>query len=181
MSDLVSAGKALYWGTSEWSADEIRAAWDFADRNHLHKPVVEQPQYNLLWRDRVEKEYAPLYDDVGLGLTTWSPLSSGLLTGKYVEGIPKGSRGSLPGYEWLRGTLTDPGNNAKVRALKAIADELGVSLAALAIAWCAANPHVSTVITGASRTDQVEENMRALDVLALLTGDVLARIDAAVA
>ena len=117
MSDMISAGKALYWGTSEWSAEEIREAWDIADRHHLHKPVVEQPQYNLFWRDRVEKEYAPLYDGIGLGLTTWSPLASGLLTGKYLDGVPDGSRATLPGYEWLRNLLTDKERNEKVREL----------------------------------------------------------------
>ena len=108
MSDIISSGKALYWGTSEWTGAEIRAAWDIADRHHLHKPVVEQPQYNLFERQKVEQDYARLYDDIGLGLTTWSPLASGLLTGKYLDGIPEGSRAALPGYEWLRGMLTDP-------------------------------------------------------------------------
>ena len=117
MSDMISAGKALYWGTSEWSAESLREAWDIADRHHLHKPVVEQPQYNLLWRDRVEEEYAPLYDSIGLGLTTWSPLSSGLLTGKYLDGVPEGSRATLPGYEWLRDLLTDADRNQKVAGL----------------------------------------------------------------
>ena len=144
MSDIIDAGKALYWGTSEWSADEIRAAWDIADRRNLHKPVVEQPQYNLFERRRVEKEYARLYEDIGLGLTTWSPLASGLLSGKYVDGIPEGSRASLPGYEWLRDVLTDPERNKKVRRLQDVADRFDATLSQLAIAWCAANPHVST-------------------------------------
>src|SRR3974390_3026008 len=134
MSDIVSSGKALYWGTSEWTPDEIRAAWEIAERHHLHKPVMEQPQYNLLHRMRVEREYARLYEDIGLGLTTWSPLGSGLLTGKYVDGIPEGSRATLPGYEWLRGLLTDPGRNQKVRSLQSIAEELDCTLAQLAIA-----------------------------------------------
>jgi len=179
MSDIVSSGKALYWGTSEWTADEIRAAWDIADRHHLHKPVMEQPQYHLLERRRVEREYTRLYDDIGLGLTTWSPLASGLLTGKYLDGVPEGSRASLPGYEWLRDTLTDPAANEKVRDLKVIADELGCELAQLALAWCAKNPHVSTVITGASRAEQVRENLGALEVLERLDDDVMARIKAA--
>ena len=179
MSDIVSSGKALYWGTSEWTAHEIRTAWDVAERHHLHKPVMEQPQYHLFERERVEREYAPLYDDLGLGLTTWSPLASGLLTGKYLDGVPDGSRASLPGYEWLRDTLTDPAANEKVRNLKAIADDLGCELGQLALAWCAKNPHVSTVITGASRADQVRENLGALDVLDRLDNDVMARIDAA--
>jgi voltage-dependent potassium channel beta subunit len=176
MSDIVSSGKALYWGTSEWSADEIRAAWDIADRHHLHKPVVEQPQYNLFERRKVEREYARLYDDIGLGLTTWSPLASGLLSGKYLDGVPEGSRASLPGYEWLAELLTDPKSNDKLHALTAIADRLDCTLSQLAIAWCASNPNVSTVITGASRVEQVHENLAAIDVLAKLTPDVLAEI-----
>ncbi len=181
MSDIVSSGKALYWGTSEWSAEEIRAAWEIAERHHLHKPVVEQPQYNLFERRRVEREYARLYEDLGIGLTTWSPLASGLLSGKYVDGIPEGSRASLPGYEWLRDLLTDERKNAQVTELAAVADRLGVSVAQLAIAWCAANPDVSTVITGASRVEQVHENLKALDALAQLTPEVLAELDAIVA
>jgi voltage-dependent potassium channel beta subunit len=181
MSDIVSSGKALYWGTSEWTADEIRAAWEIAERHHLHKPVMEQPQYHLFERTKVEDEYARLYDDIGLGLTTWSPLASGLLTGKYLNGIPEGSRASLPGYEWLRARLTDKEENAKVQRLKDIADRLGGTLSQLAIAWCAANPHVSTVITGASNVDQVNENMKSLDILEQLTPEVLAEIDAAIA
>jgi voltage-dependent potassium channel beta subunit len=176
MSDIISAGKAHYWGTSEWSADEIRAAWEIAERHHLHKPVTEQPQYNMFERRRVEIEYARLYEDIGLGLTTWSPLASGLLSGKYIDGIPEGSRATLPGYEWLKERLTDTARNEKVRALAGVADELGCTLSQLAIAWCAANPHVSTVITGASRPEQVVENMGALDVLARLDADLLARI-----
>jgi len=179
MSDMVSAGKALYWGTSEWSADEIRAAWEVAERHHLHKPVVEQPQYNLLEREKVEREYARLYEDIGIGLTVWSPLASGLLTGKYLDGVPAQSRASLPGYEWLRGQLTNPRGNEKVRALKAISDELGCTLAQLSLAWCTKNPNVSTVITGASRVDQVLENMKALEVASLLDDSVMARIDQA--
>ena len=178
MSDMVSRGQALYWGTSEWSADEIRAAWLIADKHHLHKPVVEQPQYNILHRTRVEKEYARLYEDIGLGTTIWSPLASGLLTGKYQNGIPAGSRASLPGYEWLKDSLTDPANLAKVDQLQAIATELGVSLTHLSLAWCVKNPHVSTVITGASNAAQVRDNMAALDVVPLLTDEIMARIDA---
>ncbi|MEN9822220.1 MAG: hypothetical protein RLZ04_646 [Actinomycetota bacterium] len=181
MSDMISTGKALYWGTSEWSADEIRAAWLIADRHHLHKPVVEQPQYNLLTRDRVEKEYARLYDEIGLGTTIWSPLASGLLTGKYRDGVPADSRGALPGYEWLAERLSDERSLAKVERLRPIAEELGCSMAQMAIAWCAANPRVSTVITGASRPSQVLENFAALDVLPLLTPEVMTRIGTAVA
>ena len=178
MSDMITQGKALYWGTSEWPAAAIQEAWDVADRHHLHKPVVEQPQYNLLWRDRVEKEYAPLYDGIGLGLTTWSPLSSGLLTGKYLDGVPAGSRATLPGYEWLSNLLTDPDRNAKVRELKQVSDDLGCTLAQLALAWCVKNPHVSSVITGASRAEQVHENLAALDVVPALTDEVMGRIAA---
>ena len=177
MSAMISQGKALYWGTSEWAADEIRAAYDIADRHHLHKPLMEQPQYNILWRERVEKEYARLYGDIGLGTTIWSPLASGLLTGKYLNGIPEGSRASLPGYEWLQGSLTDPARNKKVADLKVIADELDVTLAQFSLAWCAMNPHVSTVITGASNAAQVRENMTALDVLPLLTPEIMERVN----
>lgn len=181
MSDIVSSGKASYWGTSEWTADEIRAAWAIADRHHLHKPVMEQPQYNLLERRRVEKEYRRLSEDIGLGLTTWSPLASGLLSGKYLDGVPEGSRATLPGYGWLRKLLTDPVKNEKVARLAHIADDLGCTLSQLAIAWCTKNPHVSTVITGASRPDQVHENMGALGVVEALDAAILARIDTAVA
>ena len=181
MSDIVSSGKALYWGTSEWAADEIRAAWEIAERHHLHKPVVEQPQYNLLDRKRVEEEYARLYTDLGLGTTIWSPLASGLLTGKYKDGIPSDSRGALAGYEWLSDVLSDGTALAKVERLRPIAAELGCTLAQMCLAWCASNPNVSTVITGASRPSQVTENFAAIDVLPLLTPDVLARISAAVA
>jgi voltage-dependent potassium channel beta subunit len=175
-SDIVSSGKALYWGTSEWTADEIRAAWEIAERHHLHKPVMEQPQYNLLERRKVEREFARLYDDIGLGLTTWSPLASGLLTGKYLDGVPDDSRAALPGYEWLRSTLTSGRHDEKVRKLADIAAGLDASLAQLAIAWCARNPHVSTVITGASRVEQVTENLLALDVLERLDDDTMAAI-----
>ena len=180
MSDIVASGQATYWGTSEWTADEIRAAWEIADRHHLHKPVVEQPEYNILRRRRVEREYARLYEDVGLGLTTWSPLASGLLTGKYLDGVPKDSRATLPGYEWLREMLTDPASNAKVRKLQSIAEELGCSLAQLSLAWCAKNPHVSSVITGASRPEQVTDNLGALDVIPRLDDELLKRMKDAV-
>jgi voltage-dependent potassium channel beta subunit len=181
MSDIVSSGKALYWGTSEWSADEIRAAYEIAERHHLHKPVMEQPQYNLLARRKVEREYKRLYTDIGLGTTIWSPLASGLLTGKYLDGVPEGSRAELPGYEWLKDRLTAEDANAKVRRLKDVADDLGCSLAQLSIAWCASNPDVSTVILGASRVEQVHENLKALDVLEQIDDEVKARIEEAVA
>jgi voltage-dependent potassium channel beta subunit len=177
MHDVITSGKALYWGTSEWTADEIRAAWEIAERHHLHKPVVEQPQYNMFDRRRVEQEYARLYDDLGIGLTTWSPLKSGLLTGKYSGGIPDDSRGALAGYEWLSDSLTDQRANEQVQQLKPIADELGCTLAQLAIAWCATNPNVSSVITGASKVEQVEQNFGALDVIDRLDVDMLDRIN----
>ncbi|MBW7882967.1 MAG: aldo/keto reductase [Caldilineaceae bacterium] len=177
MDDIIRQGKAIYWGTSEWSADELRAAWEIAERHHLHKPQMEQPQYNMIHRARVEKEYARLYGDIGLGLTTWSPLASGLLTGKYNQGVPSDSRANLPGYEWLKNMLTDPGRLETVRNLQPVADDLGCTMAQLALAWCVANPHVSTVITGASRVEQVSENMKALEVVPKLTTDVMARID----
>lgn len=180
MSDAIERGWALYWGTSEWTADEIRAAYEIAERHHLHKPVVEQPQYNMLSRRRVEKEYARLYEDIGLGLTTWSPLASGLLTGKYIDGIPEDSRAALSGYEWLQDRVTDEEATAKVRAVVEVADGLDCTPAQLAIAWCAKNPHVSSVITGASKVSQVEENMRALDVMDRLSDDTMARIAAIV-
>lgn len=181
MHDIIERGKALYWGTSEWSADEIRAAWEIAERHHLRKPVVEQPQYNLFARRRVEQEYHRLYEDIGLGLTTWSPLASGVLTGKYLDGIPQGSRGTIAGYEWLHERLNDVGKKHAVRALLPIAADLGCSLAQLSLAWCLRNPRVSTVITGASRPAQVVENMKALDVLPRLSDEIAARMDAACA
>ena len=168
MHMMVESGKALYWGTSEWSAEELREAWDIAEKHHLHKPQMEQPQYNLFTRRRVEREYERLYDGIGLGLTTWSPLASGILTGKYADGIPSGSRLALPGYEWLQSALT-PARVAAAKRLGAIAKDLGATTAQLALAWCAHNPHVSTVITGASRPEQVRENMKALDLLPKLT------------
>lgn len=181
MNDIIVQGKALYWGTSEWSADDIRAAWAVADRHGWHKPQMEQPQYHLFHRRRVEQEYARLYEDIGLGLTTWSPLASGLLTGKYQGGVPEGSRGALENMAFLREGLTHPAKNAAVARLKPIADELGCSTAQLAIAWAARDPRVSTVITGASRLEQLQSNLGALAVVERLTPEVLARIDQATA
>lgn len=178
MSDMITQGKALYWGTSEWSAAEIRAAWDIADRHHLHKPVMEQPQYHLFHRKRVEQEYARLYEDIGLGLTTWSPLASGLLTGKYKDGIPPGSRGAMESMSFLTKSLADAAKNAAVVKLEGIAAELGCSVAQLAIAWVAKNPRVSSVITGASKLSQLQSNLGAVDVIAKLTPEVMAKIDA---
>ena len=179
MHDIVTSGKALYWGTSEWSAEEIRAAWEIAERHHLHKPVVEQPQYNLLERDRVEKEYARLYEDLGIGLTTWSPLASGILTGKYLDGIPDDSRGALEGYEWMREFLTSAKYTDGVKALQEIAAELNCTMAQLAVAWCARNPNVSSVILGASRVEQLRENLGALEVLDQLDDELVGRMEAA--
>ncbi len=177
MHDIVARGKALYWGTSEWSAAEIRAAWDIAERHHLHKPIVEQPQYHLFHRQRVEVEYARLYEDIGLGLTTWSPLASGLLTGKYRDGVPAGSRGAMENLAWLRDGLTDTAKNAAVGRLAGVAADLGCTLAQLAIAWCNRNPRVSSVILGASRAPQLHDNLGALAMTPKLTPEVLARID----
>lgn len=179
MSDIVDSGRALYWGTSEWSADQIREAITVAEKHHLHKPVTEQPEYNLLERERFEVEYKPIFDEFGYGATIWSPLASGLLTGKYRDGVPEDSRGALPGYGWLAKAITDPVRIAKVENLRPITEELGCTMAQLALAWCATNPNVSTVITGASKPTQVSENFAALAVIPQLTPDVLARIDAA--
>jgi len=181
MNDLIVQGKALYWGTSEWPADAIRAAWELAERHGWHKPVVEQPQYHLFHRRRVELEYARLYDECGLGLTTWSPLASGLLTGKYRSGIPQGSRGALQTMAFLRDGLTSPARNVAVAALEPIAAELGATPAQLAIAWAARNPRVSSVITGASQLPQLESNLAAAALIDKLTPEVLARIDAVTA
>ncbi|MBW8828255.1 MAG: aldo/keto reductase [Burkholderiales bacterium] len=177
MSDMITRGKALYWGTSEWSAADIRAAWDIADRHHLHKPVTEQPQYHLFHRKRVEEEYARLYEDIGLGLTTWSPLASGLLTGKYKNGIPSDSRGAMKSMGFLEKGLTDDLKNAAVAKLEGVAAELGCNVSQLAIAWVAKNPHVSTVITGASKISQLQSNLGAEAVVPKLTPEVLARMD----
>jgi voltage-dependent potassium channel beta subunit len=179
MNDIITQGKALYWGTSEWSAADIRAAWDIAERHGWHKPVMEQPQYHLFHRQRVEQEYARLYEDIGLGLTTWSPLASGLLTGKYRDGVPEGSRGAMESMGFLRDGLLDPAKNAAVDTLAAIAAELGATPAQLAIAWVAKNPRVSSVITGASKAAQLQQNLGALTVLDKLTPEVMARIDGA--
>ena len=179
MHDIVARGKAVYWGTSEWSAAEFSEAWQIADKHHLHKPVMEQPQYNMLTREKFEREFARLYRDLGLGTTIWSPLASGLLTGKYNDGIPADSRANLKGYEWLKPQITDPARIAAVKKLVPIAADLGISLAHLAIAWCLKNPNVSTVITGASRVEQVRDNMKAADAVENLTPEVMARIDEA--
>ncbi len=179
MHNIIEWGKALYWGTSEWEAPQILEAIEIAERNHLHKPVVEQPVYNLLERHRFGPDYDPVYKEHGLGSTTWSPLASGLLTGKYNDGVPSDSRGALPGYEWLRELLTDESRLDKVRALAPIAEQMGATLAQFSIAWCLQNPSVSTVLTGASRVEQFRENMKALDFVDAFTPDVMAAIDVA--
>jgi voltage-dependent potassium channel beta subunit len=178
MDIVIKQGKAFYWGTSEWRAADIMRADGIARQYGLTPPTMEQPQYNMFVRERVEQEYLPLYQELGYGTTIWSPLASGLLTGKYNDGIPADSRAALQGYAWLRDTVITEDSVAKVRQLKPIADDLGCTLAQLGLAWCLKNPHVSSVITGASRAAQVTENMRALDVVPRLTDDVMARIEA---
>ncbi len=180
MSELVSAHKAHYWGTSEWSADEIRGAIAIARENHLHAPVVEQPQYNLLERNRVEVEYKRLLEEEGIGLTTWSPLASGILTGKYRDGIPPGSRASLAGYEWLAPYVTDPKRQRVAEELAKVARNLDLTPSQLAIAWCLLNPNVSTVILGATSQKQLEENLSAASVLDRIDQAARAQIDAIV-
>jgi aryl-alcohol dehydrogenase-like predicted oxidoreductase len=181
MHDLIVQGKVLYWGTSEWSASQIEAAHAVCDHLRLHHPQMEQPQYNLFHRSRVEKEYAQLYRSPGLGTTIWSPLGSGLLTGKYGKGVPKGARLNVPGLEWLREeVLKKPGVEKRVAAvprLAAVAKGLGTSLPCMAIAWCLKNPNVSTVILGASRVEQLRENLGALDLLDRLTPPVMRELD----
>lgn len=180
MNHIINQGKAFYWGTSEWTAQQIMEAYGIARREHLIPPLMEQPEYNMFRREKIEKEYLPLYNEVGLGTTIWSPLASGLLTGKYVDGIPEGSRLNLKGYEWLRDwILNEDGKkrNAKVKDLIPIAKEIGVTMPELAIAWCLKNPNVSTVITGASNADQVKQNMKALDAVEKLTVEVMERIE----
>ena len=181
MHDIVRAGKALYWGTSEWPARAIRESWNIAEKHHLAKPVMEQPEYNLFHRGRVEYEYAPLVRALGLGLTTWSPLAGGLLTGKYRDGIPPGSRGADERHAYLRGELLNARCNAAVSQLAIVAAELGGSVAQLALAWAVRNPAVSTVILGASRPQQLAENLGALQMLPKLTPTVLRTMEAAVA
>jgi voltage-dependent potassium channel beta subunit len=180
MSHLVDRGLVFYWGTSEWPAVRIQEAFAVARRERLVPPTMEQPEYNLFRRERMEKEYLPLFRAYGLGTTVWSPLASGILTGKYAKGIPEGSRMDLPNYAWLRREIEGEEGRARleiVRRLTPVASELGVTLAQLALAWCLKNPHVSTVLTGASRPEQVTENLGALEVLPRLTPEVMDRIE----
>jgi len=180
MDQVIRQGKAFYWGTSEWSAADIMRADAIAREHHLRPPSMEQPQYNLLHRERFEKEYQPLYRELGYGTTIWSPLASGVLTGKYNNGIPENSRATLKGYDWLRESVLTETNLEKARKLDQVAKDLGISMAAMSLAWCLKNPNVSTVITGASRVEQVHENLKAAEAVSLLTDDVIERIESIV-
>lgn len=180
MHNIIDWGKALYWGTSEWPAADILSAIEIAEKHHLHKPVVEQTQYNMFNRTRFEVEYARLFKDYRYGSTIWSPLAGGLLTGKYNNGIPADSRGALKGYEWLRERFTDQQALEKVKQLGDLANEIGIPLSRMALAWVLKNPNVSTAITGASKVEQVVENMKAVESVSLLTPDVMTRIEAIV-
>ena len=180
MNHVINQGKAFYWGTSEWSAQQIMQAYAIARREHLIPPLMEQPQYHMFHRERVEVEYAHLYKEIGLGTTIWSPLASGILTGKYNQGMPEGTRATLEGYEWLRKIFENEEAQRRIKKvglMMPIAEELGCSMAQLALAWLLKNPNVSTVITGASRAEQVTENMKALEVVDKLTDDVMQRIE----
>ena len=179
MHNIIEWGKAFYWGTSQWDADEIVTAINIAERHHLHKPVTEQPEYNLFERARFEKQYARLFRDYGYGATTFSPLASGMLTGKYLNGIPEDSRAALKGNDWLHDSVTDQDKLAKLRALLPIAEELGCTLSQLSIAWVLKNPNVSTVITGASRVEQLDENLKAAEIAPRLTPEIIKRTDEA--
>jgi len=177
MHNIIEQGKALYWGTSEWEAADVLKAIEIGERHHLHKPVVEQPVYNLFEQHRFSREYDPVYQDYGYGSATWSPLASGLLTGKYSEGIPDDSRGARKELDWLQEDLKDSERLAKVSALIPLAEQMGASLAQFSLAWCLQNPYVSTVMTGASRVEQVHENMKAIDFVDRFTPDVMNEID----
>lgn len=177
MNILLQQGKILYWGTSEWSAAEIMEAIKVAKENHLIGPTMEQPQYNMLERNKLEKEYYLLFRDHGIGTTVWSPLASGLLTGKYNESDPGDTRLHMAGLDWLKNRTLAEESIEKARKIKSVADELGVSMPKLALAWCLKNPHVSTVILGASKAVQLKENLTALEVLPLLTDEVMSRLE----
>ncbi|MDZ7718430.1 MAG: aldo/keto reductase [Balneolaceae bacterium] len=181
MNQVINEGKAFYWGTSEWSSEQIREAYQIARREQLRPPLMEQPQYNMFKRDKVEGEYSRLYDEIGLGTTIWSPLASGLLTGKYNDGIPEDSRLAMENYDWLREKLleTESGKQKlqKVEKLADIADEADISMPEMALAWCLKNPNVSTVITGASKPEQVRENMKAIEKVDKLTDNLMEKIE----
>lgn len=177
MNTLIQQGKILYWGTSEWSGVEIMEAHRIAQLHHLIGPTMEQPEYNLFNRHKIENEYLEVFKNVGLGTTIWSPLATGLLTGKYNDGIPEGSRLAIPGFEWLKERALLEEKLNKVKAGQIIADELGCSMAALSIAWCIKNPNVSTAILGATKKEQLTENLKALDVLPKLNTEVMTKID----
>lgn len=183
MNDLIRQGKVLYWGTSEWNAQQLTEAHTFARQNHLIGPTMEQPEYNLFTRQKVESDYVPLYETFGLGTTIWSPLASGVLTGKYNRGIPQDSRMNVKGYEWLKARYENPEGRSRIEKaiqLEGMAKEMGVSLTHLCLAWCASNPRVSSVILGASKPEQVSENLGALEVLPKMTVDILDRIESIV-
>lgn len=177
MHNIIERGKALYWGTSEWSVAEVVTAIEIAERHHLHKPVVEQPVYNLFERHRFTPEYERMYRHYGYGSTTWSPLASGLLTGKYQAGIPDGSRGALENFGWMQGQFTAVDRLEKVSALEPIAQQMGATLTQFSLAWCLQNPYVSTVMTGSSRVEQVQENMQAPGFVDRFTPEVMDEID----
>lgn len=180
MNQIINQGKAFYWGTSEWNSTQIMEAYQIARREHLIPPLMEQPEYNMFRRDKIEKDFLPLYEKIGLGTTIWSPLASGILTGKYNDEIPSGTRINLPNYEWLkRNILSEEGKKKieKVKKLKPLADELGITLSEMSLAWCLKNPNVSTVITGASKPEQVKQNMKSLSVVEKLTKEVIEKIE----
>ncbi len=177
MHTIIERGQALYWGTSVWEAADVITAIEIAERHHLHKPIVEQPIYNLFDRHRLGPDYRPVYEDHGLGSTIFSPLANGMLTGKYLDGIPDDSRGGREDFDWLNEQLTDADRLARSAALLPIAQQMGASLAQFSLAWCLQNSWVSTVMTGASRVEQVHENMRAVEFVDCFTPDVMAEID----
>ena len=177
MHNIIEWGRALYWGTSEWEAEQILEALEIAKAHHLHKPIVEQPIYNIFEQHRFGKDYDPVYKRHGYGSTTWSPLASGALTGKYQGGIPEDSRGALKGFEWLQDGLLNKERQAVVAGLEPLARDMGATLAQFSLAWCLQNEYVSTVLTGASRVSQVHENMKALEFVDKFTPDVMAEID----
>jgi len=180
MHDLIAQGKVMYWGTSEWNGRQIMEAYGTSRTYGLTPPIVEQPQYNMLTRDKIEADFRDLYGRVGIGTTIWSPLASGILTGKYNDGIPEESRMNLKGYEWLRDMLEKEEGRRKLekaKQLAVVAKDLGISMPRLAIAWCLKNPDVTTVILGASKVSQLEENLKALDDVALLDQEVMTRLE----